>query len=77
MQDAVELEKRNVPMAVVCTSEFEHEAHVQRAALGMNDLEPVIITHPLSTLTDQEIESRIYEAVTQAKRVWMGLPKTP
>lgn len=72
MQDAVSLEKLEIPTAVICTTEFEHEAHVQRAALGMNDLEPVIITHPLSTLTEQEIEARIQEAMPQVKRVWAG-----
>ena len=33
------------------TTVFEHEAAVQRAALGMDALRPVVVTHPLSTLT--------------------------
>jgi hypothetical protein len=46
---------------------------VQRAALGMNDLDPVVITHPLSTLTDEQIGQRIEEAVTRARQVWLGI----
>ncbi len=72
MHDGVSLEALGLPTAVVVTGEFVHEAHVQRAALGMDDLEPVVITHPLSTLTDGEIESRAGEAVAQITKVWLG-----
>ena len=73
MHDSVHLETRGVPTAVVVTSEFLHEAHVQRAALGMTNLDPVVITHPLSTLTDEQIGQRIEEAVTRARQVWLGI----
>lgn len=72
MHDGVSLEKLGLPTAVICTTTFEHEAHVQRAALGMEDLEPVVITHPLSTLSDNEIESRVDEAVGQIKKILLG-----
>jgi hypothetical protein len=45
---------------------------MQRAALGMDDLVPVVIDHPLSTLTDEEIESRAQQAVGQCIAVWLG-----
>jgi hypothetical protein len=67
MHDGVSLEARKVPTAVIVTTEFRHEATVQRAALGMAELEPVIIQHPLSTLTDAQIAERIADAVGQAK----------
>ena len=40
---------------MVVTTEFVHEANMQRDALGMPDLAPVVIDHPLSTLSDAEI----------------------
>jgi hypothetical protein len=49
-----------------------HEAEVQRDALGMIDLVPVVIEHPLSTLTDEEIEKRAQQAATQAVTIWLG-----
>ena len=57
---------------MVVTTEFLHEAHVQRDALGMGELKPVVIQHPLSTLSDEEIDSRVEQAVEQAARVWLG-----
>jgi hypothetical protein len=72
MHDAVSLEAHGLPTAVVVTSEFVHEARVQRAALGAETLEPVVITHPLSTLTDEQIAARAQQAAEQALRVWMG-----
>ena len=72
MRDAVSLEALGVPVAVVVTAAFTHEAGVQRAALGMDDLEPVVITHPLSTLTAEELEARAGEVAAQLQRVWLG-----
>jgi hypothetical protein len=57
---------------VVVTREFVHEAETQRAALGMDALVPVVIDHPLSTISDAEIESRAEEAAQQAVRIWLG-----
>ena len=45
---------------------------MQRDALGMRDLAPVVIEHPLSTLTDAEIEGRAQQAVPQCIAVWLG-----
>lgn len=68
MHDAVGLEERGVPTAVIVTDAFLHEADVQRTALGAELLEPVVITHPLSTLTDEEIAARAAEAVARVER---------
>jgi hypothetical protein len=60
------------PTAVIVTTEFLHEAEVQCQALGMRDLAPVIIDHPLSTLTEAEIEARAEQAMHQCVAVWCG-----
>jgi len=57
---------------VVVTTVFLHEAQVQRDALGMTGLQPVVIQHPLSTLTDEEIDRRAEEAAQQCATVWLG-----
>ncbi len=72
MHDAIDLEEHGIPTAVVVTTEFLHEAHVQRQALGMEELDPVVITHPLSTLSDAEIDGRVDQAVEQAKKILLG-----
>jgi hypothetical protein len=57
---------------VVVTTEFLHEAEVQRDALGMPDLAPVVIDHPLSTLSDAQIDARAEQAAGQAVKRWLG-----
>jgi len=57
---------------VVVTTEFVHEANMQRDALGMPDLAPVVIDHPLSTLSDAEIAQRAEQAAAQAMTLWLG-----
>jgi hypothetical protein len=68
----VRLETLGRPTAVIVTSAFRHEALMQRDALGMPDLLPVVIDHPLSTLTDAEIDSRADAAVGPCIAVWRG-----
>ena len=57
---------------MVVTTEFLHEAEVQRDALGMPELMPVVIDHPLSTLSDAEIDARAAQAADEAARIWRG-----
>ncbi len=48
---------------------------MQRDALGMRALVPVVIEHPLSTLTDGEIDRRAEEAAGQCVAIWLGRPE--
>jgi hypothetical protein len=72
MHDGVSLETLKRPTAVIVTTEFLHEAHVQRAALGMAGLDPVVIEHPLSTLAEAEIERRADQAIEPIIRALTG-----
>jgi hypothetical protein len=72
MHDTVMLESRGRPTAVIVTSEFVLEAETQRDALGMTGLDAVVIAHPLSSLTDEEIGQRIEQALPQIERVWLS-----
>jgi hypothetical protein len=66
------LEAKGRPTAVIVTSEFVLEAETQRDALGMAGVHAVVIAHPLSSLTDDEIERRIEQALPLIERVWRG-----
>ena len=57
---------------MIVTTVFLREAHAQRDALGLSDLTPVVIQHPLSTLSDAEIDQRAAEAVDQCVKIWLG-----
>lgn len=77
MHDGFSLESLGVPTAVIVTGTFLHEARVQRAALGMAGLIPVVIEHPLSSLTDEQIGQRAGEALQQIIGVWQGTQTDP
>lgn len=77
MHDGFSLESLGVPTAVIVTTEFVHEARVQRAALGMQGLVPVVIQHPLSSISDAEIRARAAQALEQVLGVWKGTQPDP
>jgi hypothetical protein len=72
MHDGMSLESLGIPAAVIVTSDFVREAEVQRAALGMTALAPVVIQHPLSSLTDEEIGARAAQALPGVLAVLLG-----
>ncbi len=77
MHDGMSLESLGVPTAVIVTTTFLHEARVQREALGMQGLVPVVIEHPLSSLSDEEIRARAAQALGQILGVWRGTQPDP
>ena len=77
MHDGFSLESLGVPTAVIVTTQFLHEARVQREALGMTGLVPVVIQHPLSSLSDEEIRARAAQALEQVVGVWQGSQPDP
>lgn len=72
MHDAMGLEASGVPTAAIVTAAFLREARLQLEALGMPGLRPVVITHPLSTLGQEQIAERAAEAAPQVRQVWLG-----
>ena len=77
MHDTVMLESKGLPTAAIVTTEFVLEAEMQRDALGMRGLKPVVIAHPLSSLTDEEIGQRIDQVLPQIERVWLTGQASP
>src|SRR5215813_7613060 len=72
IRDAVVLEKLGVPSAAVITTEFVRETQFTRQALGMPDFEPVVIDHPVSSITHEEIGTRVRQIKERAERIWLG-----
>ena len=72
IRDAVALEKLGIPSAAIITTEFERETELTRTALGMQGLIPIVIDHPVSSITRVEVESRAAQVVSQAPKVWLG-----
>jgi hypothetical protein len=72
IRDAVTLEKLGLPSAAVVTTEFVRETQLTRQALGMPDFEPVVIDHPVSSITREEIDARVRQIRERAERIWRG-----
>ena len=43
-----------------------------RTAIGMEGLIPVVIDHPVSSITQAEVESRAARVAEMAPNVWLG-----
>lgn len=72
LRDAIALELRGIPTATIVTTEFVKETVLTRQALGMQALEPVIISHPVSSITQEEVAQRVAQILVQSQAVWKG-----
>jgi hypothetical protein len=72
IRDAVALERMGRPTAAIVTTEFVHETELTRAAIGMPGLTPVVIDHPVSSITTEEVAARVAQIKTQAQKIWLG-----
>jgi hypothetical protein len=72
IRDAIALENRGLPSAAIITTEFVSETELTKRAIGMPDLQPVVIDHPVSSIAPAEIEVRVCQIKTQAQDVWLG-----
>ena len=76
IRDAIALERLGVPSAAIITTEFVRETELTRTAIGMKGLVPVVIDHPVSSITQAEVELRVAQVKTQAQAVWTVRPAT-
>jgi hypothetical protein len=70
IRDAVALEKLGIPSAAIITTEFLRETELTRKAMGMPDLEPVVIDHPVSSITHEEVDARVRQIKEKARKIW-------
>jgi hypothetical protein len=72
IRDSVALEKLGIPSAAIITTEFERETELTRIAIGMQGLIPIVIDHPVSSITQAEVEARAVQVASQAPKIWLG-----
>jgi hypothetical protein len=72
LRDAIALERLGIPSACIITTEFQRETELTLAALGMNALRVVVIDHPVSSITAEEVLQRVAQIEVQSRRVWLG-----
>jgi hypothetical protein len=74
VHDAVRLEARGIPTAVVGTEPFLDEALEQSRVLGMPNYPLVLVPHPVQLLTDAELRTLADEALPRIERLLVDLP---
>jgi hypothetical protein len=68
----VNLEELGIPTAMIITSEFVREARAQSSVLGIPEMGVVVIDHPLSSLSQDQIVGRAQQALPQIIAIWQG-----
>jgi hypothetical protein len=70
VRDPIALDRLGVPSAAMITTEFVRETKLTRTAVGMEGPVPVVIDHPVSSITQAEVEARVAQVQIQTQAVW-------
>ena len=65
MHDAITLEDRGVPCALICTDTFVHTANVMAENLGQAGYPYAVIGHPIGRLETEHLAERIDQAIPE------------
>ena len=65
MHDGIELDRRGVPAAVICTEEFVASSKAQAAICGNPLYRFAVVPHPIGSLTQAELQARAAAALPQ------------
>lgn len=74
MHDGIELERRGIPTAVICTEEFRASAQAQAAICGNPRYPFAVVRHPIGSLTRTELDERALAALPQVIAILTGAP---
>jgi hypothetical protein len=72
VHDGIELEKRGVPAAVICTEPFINSAKAMSKLGGIPDYPFVVLPHPLGSLTPDELRERAIQAAPEVLRILLA-----
>ena len=69
MHDGIHLDRAGIPAATICTDHFVATAQATASVWGVPDYPVIYMPHPLSTLTDDEIQAGARRLADQVVRV--------
>ena len=72
MHDGIELDRRGVPAAVICTDQFVASSKAQAAICGNPDYAFAVVAHPIGSLTPAELRARADAALPQVIAILTG-----
>jgi hypothetical protein len=69
VHDGLHLDRAGIPVATICTDHFVATAQATASVWGVPDYPVIYMPHPLSTLTDDEIQAGAQRLADQVVRV--------
>jgi hypothetical protein len=72
LHDGIELDRRGVPAAVICTDQFVASAKAQAEICGNPRYPFAVVAHPIGSLTPGELRARAAAAVPQVIAILTG-----
>jgi hypothetical protein len=72
LHDGIELDRRGVPAAVICTDQFVASAQAQAAICGNPGYAFAVVAHPIGSLTAAELQERAAVALPQVIAILTG-----
>ncbi len=72
MHDGIEMERRGVPAAVICTEPFRPTVETVAKVRGMDGYPVAYIPHPVGSLTEDQLRERAKEIAPEIKKLLTG-----
>ena len=72
MHDGIELEKKGIPAAVICTEPFVSSGKAMSKLGGIPDYPFVVLPHPLGSLTPEGLRKRAIQAAPEVLRILLA-----
>lgn len=66
------LERAGVPAVSICTDAFAAPARAMADMYGLPDFEPVMIPHPIASLSQAEIDAKVRPVIAAVVRILKG-----
>jgi hypothetical protein len=70
VHDSHTLRRRGLPVAMLATTSFVGLAEMQAHALGADDIDLIVVTHPIGGITPAELSDRCQEAIREMTSWW-------
>ena len=72
MHDGIEIEKRDVPAAVICTEPFITSAKAMSKLGGIPNYPFVVLPHPLGSLSPDDLRERAMQAAPDVLQILLA-----
>jgi len=72
VHDGIELEKRGVATAVICTEPFVASGRAMSKIGGISDYPFVVVPHPLGSLDREALRQRAVEAAPEVLKILLA-----